>query len=165
MSEPINRDKLLTLINFCRQFITIRDNEINIIDNWCKMNHIRYDVTLANKNTAASNIQITQNDNHSINNVPPRNEDDQNNNIILMTNNVENFLNEIKATIPDDNIIYQNDFTILIHDYIKTNNLYTSDSNTQFIPDYKLRNLFYLKDDVIGIETLNQLIRDVLCKN
>jgi hypothetical protein len=158
MSEPIPRDKLIALINITRQFISINDNEINIIDNWCTMNNIKYNP-----------ISLNQNDTHSINAVAERKKDNKspnNYNIISMNNNVENFLNDIKATIPDDNIIYQNEFTTLLHDYIKTNNLYTSDSKTQFIPDDKILKLFCLKDNnVIGMETLNQLIRDVLCEN
>lgn len=154
MSEPIPRDKLIALINMTRQFITINENEINLIDYWCKTNHIKYDLTPQN-----------QNDNNSIKCVPSRKQDCVN--IISMTTNVEIFLNEIKATIPDDNIIYQYEFTTLIHDYINTNNLYNTDSKTQFYPDVKLRKLFHLGDEqiLIGIETLNELIRDLLCVN
>ena len=154
MSVPIPRDKLIALINISRQFMTINDNEITLIDYWCKTNHIKYDLTPQN-----------QNDNHSIKCVPSRKQDCVN--IISMTTNVENFLHQIKATIPDDNIIYQSEFTTLIHDYIKANNLYNTDSKTQFYPDIKLRKLFHLGDEqiLIGIETLNELIRDLLCVN
>ena len=86
MSVPIPRDKLISLINFSRQFISIRENEINLIENWCKMNHIGYNLPSDNKNEVAStdkiviasSNKITQNDNHSINNVPSLNEDDRN---------------------------------------------------------------------------------------
>lgn len=158
MADSIPRDKLIALINFSRQFISIRDNEINLIDNWCKMNNIKYNP-----------IPTNQIDIHSIKGVSERKKDNtspDNYNIVSMTNNVENFLNEIKATIPDDNIIYQREFTALIHDYININNLYTSNSNTQFIPDNKLSKLFCLKDNnVIGIETLNEMINNMLCEN
>jgi hypothetical protein len=152
MSQSIPRDKLLELINLTRQFTKINDNEINLIDHWCKMNHIIYNLN-----------HIF--DNHSINGVPQPKQISIN--IISMTPNVENFLNEIKATIPDDNIIYQSEFTTLIHDYIKVNNLYNSDAKTQFVPDDKLCKLFHLESnkDVIGIETLDQLIGDVLCES
>ena len=154
MSEPIPRDKLIALINITRQFISINDNEINLIDQWCKMNHIKYDIN-----------QKIKNDSHSVNGITHDNHD--NVNIISMTTNVENFLHHIKATIPDDNIIYQSEFTTLIHDYIKANNMYNSNSQTQFYPDANLRKLFHLGDEqiLIGIETLNELIIDVLCKN
>jgi chromatin remodeling complex protein RSC6 len=161
MSVPIPRDKLIELINLSRQFHSINDNVINLIDYWCKTNHIKYDLNPQN-----------QNDSHSIKGVPQRKQDGVNQygvnmNIISMTTNVENFLNEIKATIPDDNIIYQNEFTRLVHDYININNLYSSDSKTQFFPDAKLRKLFHFEDEgiVIGMETLNELISKVLCVN
>jgi hypothetical protein len=158
MSEPIPRDKLIALINISRQFHSINDNEINLIDYWCKTNHIKYDPT---QNKAETN---------SIKGVTHRNNKNDNQdgvNIISITTNVENFLHQIKATIPDDNIIYQSEFTTLIHDYIKANNLYNTDSKTQFYPDIKLRKLFHLGDEqiLIGIETLNELIRDLLCVN
>lgn len=157
MSEPIPRDKLIALINITRQFISINDNEINLIDQWCKMNHIKYDIN-----------QKIQNDSNSINGITHHNHDNHDSvNIISMTTNVENFLHHIKATIPDDNIIYQSEFTTLIHDYIKANNMYNSNSQTQFYPDANLRKLFHLGNEeiLIGIETLNELIIDVLCKN
>ena len=155
MSEPIPRDKLIALINLSRQFISINDNEINLIDYWCKTNHIKYDLT---QNKVETN---------SIKCVTHRNHNQDGVNIISITNNVENFLNDIKATIPDDNIIYQSEFTTLIHDYINTNNLYNTDSKTQFYADAKLRKLFHLGDEqiLIGMETLNELIRDLLCVN
>jgi hypothetical protein len=156
MSEPIPRDKLIALINLTRQFHSINDNEINLIDYWCNMNHIKYDATKI-KNDANSINGVTHS-NH-------KNDNQDGVNIISMVPNVENFLNQIKATIPDDNIIYQSEFTTLIHDYIKENKLYNSDSMTQFYPDAKLRKLFHLGNEqiLIGIETLNELIREVLC--
>jgi hypothetical protein len=156
MSVPIPRDKLIALINISRQFMTINDNEINLIDYWCKTNHIKYDLTPQNKN-----------DSNSTNCVTHRNSNQDGVNIISMTTNVENFLHQIKATIPDDNIIYQSEFTTLIHDYLKANKLYNTDSKTQFYADAKLRKLFHLGDEqiLIGMETLNELIRDLLCVN
>ena len=66
--------------------------------------------------------------------------------LLPIPDNIQHFLHDINAKVPENKLMSQNDVSKLIHDYIRVNDLFKPGNDKIIIPDLKLRTLFTLPE-------------------
>ena len=66
--------------------------------------------------------------------------------LIPIPDNIQHFLHDINASVPENKLMSQNDVCKVIHNYIRVNDLFKPGNDKIIIPDFKLRTLFTLPE-------------------